>query len=273
MAKKTSKQKGNFNKYLYYENSVQTPEEHVHIFERMFHELRGKSAISLREDFCGTFLISCEWVKSNVNRVAVGVDLDPEPLAYGKKKGFLTLKPTEKKRVKLLLDDVCKTTTQKFDIIGAGNFSFYIFKQREALRRYFKAALSSLNSSGIHVLEMAGGPGFITKGKEQKTYTVDEIGRYTYYWDQKSFDPVNRYGNYAIHFKSPDGTLHKDCFTYDWRVWTIPEVKELMLEAGFSRVAVYWEGMGKNGEGSGEYLRTESGDNAFSWIAFVVGIK
>ena len=99
------------------------------------------------------------------------------------------------------------------------------------------------------------------------------IGRYTYYWHQKSFDPINHHGHYAIHFRSPDGVLHKDAFTYDWRVWTIPEVKELMLEAGFKRVAVYWESSDKNGDGTGEYLRTESGDNAYSWIALVVGIK
>ena len=74
-----------FDRYRYYENSVQTPREHVDIFSRMFRELRSRDAMSLKEDFCGTFLISCEWVSSHPNRTAIGVDLDPEPIAYGKK--------------------------------------------------------------------------------------------------------------------------------------------------------------------------------------------
>ncbi len=262
-----------FNKYLYYENSVQTPEEHVNIFDRMFQELRGKLALSLREDFCGTYLISGEWVKSHPKRTSLGLDLDPEPLEYGRTHGFKKLAPSEQKRITILPQDVTIPTKRKFDVIGAGNFSFYIFKEREILKKYFKSALQSLNSDGIFVLEMAGGPGFIASGKEQKTYTVKGLGRYTYFWDQKSFDPINHHGNYAIHFRDADGVLHKNVFTYDWRVWSIPELKELMLECGFKKTVAYWEGTNRQGEGSGEYLRMEEGDNAFSWIAFVVGIK
>jgi len=38
----------------------------------------------LREDFCGTGLFSCAWVKSAADREAVGVDLDPEVLAWSR---------------------------------------------------------------------------------------------------------------------------------------------------------------------------------------------
>jgi SAM-dependent methyltransferase len=262
-----------FDKYLYYENSVQTPEEHVHIFERMFQEQRKRTALSLREDFCGTFLISCEWVKSHPKRTSIGVDLDPETLQYGRAHGYKKISKTEQKRIRLIEQDVCTPTKQKVDVIGAGNFSFYIFKERAQLKKYFKAAFQSLNSEGIFVLEMAGGPGFIKIGREQKTYTVKELGRYTYYWHQKSFDPLTHYGMYAIHFKTPDGVLHKDAFTYDWRVWTIPEMKDLMKEVGFKDAVVYWEASDRDGDGTGEYLSAQTGDNAYSWIAFVVGVK
>lgn len=262
-----------FEKYLYYENSVQTPEEHVKIFDQMFLDLRGKIAMSLKEDFCGTFMISCEWVKSHPKRNSVGVDLDPEPLAYGKKNAFRKLTSEEKSRVTLFKQDVCKPLKNKVDVIGAGNFSFYIFKEREQLRNYFKAALKSLNRDGIFVLEMAGGPGFIIKGREQHTYRVPEIGKYTYYWDQVSYDPVKHHGLYAIHFKDSKGEFHKNVFTYDWRVWTIPEVREIMIEAGFKDTAVYWEPVGRHKEGTGSFVRMESGDNAYAWIAFVVGIR
>jgi hypothetical protein len=262
-----------FDKYTYYENSVQTPEEHVHIFERMFYELRGRQALALREDFCGTFMISCEWVKSHSKRTSMGLDLDPEPLAYGKKNSFSKLKPDEKKRVNVVRQDVCIPTKQKFDIIGAGNFSFFVFKERAQMKKYFQAALKSLNKDGLFVLEMAGGPGFIQKGREQKTYTVKGLGKYTYYWDQKRYDPVTHHGLYAIHFKDSKGVMHKDAFVYDWRVWSATELKELMLECGFKWATVYWESMNKGGDGTGEYVQVDKADNAFSWIAFVVGMR
>jgi hypothetical protein len=270
----SKKNKITFNKYLYYENSVQTPDEHVKIYGNMFREVRKREPMSLREDFCGTFLISCEWVRSHKKRTAVGMDLDPEPVEYGKKNGFKTLNSEQKKRVKIILQDVCHTTKEKFDIIGAGNFSFNIFKTRAQLKKYFVAARNSLNKDGIFNLELAGGPGFIAKEKEQKSYRVKEIGgKYTYYWDQQSFDPITNHGMYAIHFKTPQGVMHKNVFVYDWRVWSITELRELMLECGFSDTVVYWEASDKNGDGTGEYVLTKNGDNAFSWIAFVVGIK
>lgn len=262
-----------FDKYAYYQVAVQSPEDHVHIFERMFHELRGRPALSLREDFCGTFLISCEWVKSNPARTAVGVDLDPEPLTYGRQHHFKKLKPSERKRIKLLQQNVMTVSRKKVDLIGAGNFSFFVFKDRATLIRYFKAAYESLNAEGIFAIELAGGPGFIETTREQRTYRHPRLGKYTYYWDQKSFDPVTSHGMYSIHFKTKDGKMHRDCFTYDWRVWTIPELREAMLEAGFKTAHVYWEGTDNRGEGTGEFLRSETGDNDYSYIAFVVGTK
>ena len=263
-----------FNKYLYYENSVQTPEEHVRIFDRMFHEIRGRIPMNLKEDFCGTFMISCEWVRSHPKRMSLGVDLDPEPIAYGRKNAYLRLTPAEKKRVKILKEDVCTPIkSAKADVIGAGNFSFNIFKTKEQMVRYFKAAHQTLGKDGIFVLEMAGGPGFIAKGKEQKTYTVKSIGKYMYYWDQKSFDPITHEGTYAIHFREPNGNLKRDVFVYDWRIWTIPELRDMMKDAGFQDTKVYWEAADKKGDGTGDYVQTAKGDNAFAWIAFVVGLK
>ena len=262
-----------FDLYRYYENSVQTPTEHIDIFSRMFREIRGKDAMTLKEDFCGTFLISCEWAKSHPERTAIGIDLDPDPIQYGKRNGFKELNAKQKKRVTIMQKNVMDILPKKSQVIGAGNFSFFIFKTRAELKKYFVAALKNLSKDGIFVLEMAGGPGFIKSGREQRTYKLKGIGKYTYYWDQKSYDPVTAYGMYAIHFREPNGNMRKDCFTYDWRVWTIPELKEIMLECGFSDVAAYWESVGPDGKGSGEYVRTETADNAYSWIAFVVGIK
>lgn len=274
MARKVKTTKTKINRYDYYEASVQTPEEHVKIYDQMYRYARKKEARVLREDFCGTFLISCEWVKSHPNRKAIGLDLDPEPILYGKKNNLSRLSLLQKKRVRVLQQNVLKPTTAQPDIIGVGNFSFNIFKTKPELLAYFKAALKSLHPEGLLALELAGGPGFIKTGREQRTYKTKKLGRFTYYWDQKKYDPIQAHGLYAIHFKTEQGGWYKDAFVYDWRVWTIPELKEIMLEAGFKKVQVYWEEAdATTGEGNGSWVPMESGDNAFSWIAFVVGLK
>ena len=63
----------------------------------------------------------------------------------------------------------------------------------------------------------------------------------------------------------------KKAFTYDWRLWTLPEIRELLIDCGFSQTTVYWEGTDpETGEGNGEYSATESGDDDPSWIAYIV---
>ncbi len=265
--------KKDFDKYGHYENSVQSPEENVAIYDRMFRELRGRPALSLREDFCGTYLISQHWVKSHPERTAVGLDLDPEPLAYAKKNHIPKLSAAVKRRLTVRQQDVLHPSRDHFDVIAAGNFSFNVFKDRKTLKKYFDSAKKSLNAQGIFALELAGGPSFIETAREQRTYRVKGLGKFTYYWDQKKFDPINHHGVYAIHFKTETYGMLRDQFVYDWRVWTIPELRDAMRDVGFSDVVVYWEANDSDGEGTGEYLRAESGDNAHSWIAFVVGIR
>ena len=66
------------------------------------------------------------------------------------------------------------------------------------------------------------------------------------------------------------------CFVFAsgaWRLWSIPEVRELMLEAGFSKADVYWEGPGKDGDGDGIYKKREKVENDDVWIAYIVGVK
>ena len=258
------------DKYSLYEQSTQSPSVHIPFFSTLYEQIQGKPAYHLREDFCGTFLLCCEWVKENPQNTAVGLDLDPEPLRYGKKNHFARLNPSQKKRVTVLQKDVLIPTSPLIDLVIACNFSFYIFKTRELLSRYFQSVRRSLNSKGIVVLEMAGGPGMTKTFKERKT--VKGKQKFVYTWDQKSFDPISHDARYAIHFKLPSGQVIKNAFEYDWRLWTIPEVRELLAEAGFSKSLVFWEASHK-GEGTGEYVPVDVADNDYAWIAYVVGVK
>jgi len=156
-------------KYLLYEHSVQTPVLHCKMFSSMFEEIRGKPPLHLREDFCGTFLLSSTWVQQKNERTAFGLDIDPEPLAYGKKRNSSQLSAQQRKRLIILQRDVLKPTSFPIDLVVACNFSFNTFKTRPLLGHYFRSVLQSLPSHGLFLLEMAGGPGMITESKEQKT--------------------------------------------------------------------------------------------------------
>ncbi len=62
-------------------------------------------------------------------------------------------------------------------------------------------------------------------------------------------------------------------FTYDWRMWSIPEIRDIMHEVGFRKTHVYWEGTAKDGSGDGNFTRVDHGEACQSWIAYVVGEK
>jgi hypothetical protein len=92
-------------------------------------------------------------------------------------------------------------------------------------------------------------------------------------WHQERFDPITADALFHIHFRFPDGSALEQAFTYDWRLWTLPELRELLVEAGFSEVHVYWETDDKEGNPSGNYRRSTSGKPDPAWLCYVVGVK
>ncbi len=235
-----------------------------------FHKkFTGVVPTSMREDFCGTGRIACEWGKKSPKHRAVGLDLDPEPLRYAREVNREALTSKTQSRVRFLKQNVCKPTREKFDIIGAHNFSFYIFHERTELLSYARAALKSLKSKGTFFLEMAGGEGFVTPGSSKEKSRIPGVGKIEYIWEQHPFDPVTKVGDYAIHFKLPSGQWMNDAFTYHWRLWEIREVREILLEAGFRDTAVLWP----KDESMTHYVSVENADACDVWLAYVVGIR
>lgn len=261
-----------FDKYAFYEQSVQSPLEDGDLFANMYKQARGREALKLREDFCGTFQFASQWVQRSPKHTAEALDLDPEPLAYGKRNHLKKLTASQKQRLSVQRRNVISVSRAKADLIVANNFSFYVFRERQQLVDYFSACRKSLGPRGMAIVEMVGGPGFVERNKEQRT--IKEMGRprFKYIWDQRSFNPITREGNYSIHFKLPNGRQHKHAFTYHWRIWTIPEVREAMRDAGFSKTTVFWE-TSYRGEATGEYLMTEKGHNDWTWLAYVGALK
>jgi len=64
----------------------------------------------------------------------------------------------------------------------------------------------------------------------------------------------------------------KKAFTYDWRLWTLPELQELMQEAGFHDVSVYLEGWDDDAdEADGIFRKRKQAENIPGWVGYVVG--
>ena len=112
------------DKYKCYLKSVQSPEHEVEFFDQAFKDEFRRKPTTLREDFCGTFSVCCEWVKLGKQRTAIGVDLDPEPLAWGEKHILSKLEPSQASRVRILEKDVREKTRPGVDVLAAQNFSF-----------------------------------------------------------------------------------------------------------------------------------------------------
>lgn len=258
------------DRYALYLASVQAPDNEVSVFKRVYKREYSRLPRVLREDFCGTFAICCEWVKGNKDRRAVAVDIDPEPLNWGREHNLAKLKPAAQKRVQILQDDVRKVQGPKADVLAAQNFSFWYFKTRAEVVAYFKTARANLAGQGVMMLDMMGGPETITEDHTD----ITEYDDFDYVWEQERFDPITHDCRYHIHFHFKDGSKLKRAFTYEWRFWTIPEVREMLAEAGFRRSDVYWEGTDKKtGEGNDKYSIRQSAPNDDAWIAYIVAVK
>ena len=257
------------DKYDLYQQAVQEPHSQCRFFDRVFRKEYGVPPVVLREDFCGTAAVCCEWVGTRPERLAYGYDLDPEPLAWGRERNLGPLPPEAQQRVKLREQDVRKVLGPKADVISAENFSYFTFTTRDALRGYFRAARRNLGPRGLFVLDIMGGPQVMDEDYEEHR----PVNGATYIWEHHRFDPINHACTYFIHFKFRDGSMLKRAFRYDWRLWTIPEVRELLLEAGFDRVDVYWEGADDDGDGNGIFRRQEHAASDTAFIAYVVGVK
>jgi SAM-dependent methyltransferase len=251
-----------------YEQAVQAVDVEVEFLQETFRALKGREAISFREDFCGTASACCEWVRSAANRHAVGVDIDPSVLEWGRKNRVARLPERDRARVKLLNSDVMTVETEPVDLVAALNFSYWIFTTREKMRQYFSRAYDALKPDGVLFLDAFGGSEAYDIQKEKTKHEG-----FTYIWEHAKFEPVTGRLVCHIHFKFPDGSKIKKAFTYDWRLWTLPELRELLQEAGFSKINAYWEGEDEDGEGDGEYKLHPTGEPDPAWVAYLVAEK
>ncbi|MEO8903968.1 MAG: class I SAM-dependent methyltransferase [Polyangiaceae bacterium] len=268
--KKPARRKSKFtaktaDKHDLYQRSVQDPETEVFFINRFFKAIRKRAPLTLREDFCGTALLCGHWVQSLKGRSALGIDIDPKVLAWGVEHNIEPL-GEDAARVKLLKQDVRAASPGKHDVVCAFNFSYWIFKTREAMVAYFKHVKKGLGKEGAFMLDAYGG----WESHEPMLEPRAIKGGFTYVWDQDKFNPITHEILNYIHFEFTDGTKLDKAFTYDWRYWSIPELTELLKEAGYSDVGVYWDS--SKDDNVDDYKRTTRAQNQPGWLAYIVAL-
>ena len=257
-----------------YELSVQNAESEIDFVDKTYKKITGRKATILREDFCGTANVCCEWVDRRKNNLAIGVDLDTEVLEWSKKHKVGKLPKKQRERISLIEANVLDVKTQPVDIVSAMNFSYWLLKDPLLLKSYFKSVYRSLADEGIFFLDAYGGYDAFREIEEDRDVEADEYN-FIYTWEQENFDPITNELQCSIHFTFEDGSSLQRAFYYEWRLWTLPEIKQLLTEAGFRKVTFYWQEFDEDGEEDGDFQPVNAGevDADAGWICYITAEK
>ena len=264
---KGSTQAQQADRHALYEQAVQCVEAEIDFVDLTFRTLRGRTARSLREDFCATGHTACEWVRRRKSNVAHAIDIDPEVLDWARTRNTQRLSRAQNRRLQLLNEDVLAVQMPEVDMILAMNFSYWVMKDRPTMSYYFRRAYAGLADDGVLFLDAYGGYEAFREMEEETEYDG-----FSYVWDQHAYNPINGHGTCKIHFKFPDGSALRDAFVYEWRIWTVPELMEMLTENGF-RATVYWEGDTEDGEGNGIFTSATVAQADAGWICYIVAEK
>ncbi len=276
---KTGKKTAAIDRHVLYEASVQSTDFELDLVSRIFKAKRGRLPLFLREDFCGTAALAVDWIQRAPGNLAIGVDLHRATLDWGIKNHLPRL-GNEVHRLRLICDDVLHVSEPKVEAIVAFNYSYQVFKTRERLRTYFENAYRTLTEDGIFVVDIFGGTEAVTELVEEREIPASvrldgtTVPAFTYIWEQARFNPVDHSLLCKIHFRPKNGPEIRNAFRYDWRLWMLPELQELMHEVGFRSVEVYVDGWDdRKNEADNVYRRRTYFENIAGWLGYVIGIK
>jgi SAM-dependent methyltransferase len=268
-----------------YRWAVQDPETHATVLGIMYEQCRGgRKASVLREDFAGTSAESVAWVALDGDRRAIAVDLDARTLAWARDRAARLLSERAG-QVEFVEGDVLEVAPPRVapaDIVSVLNFSMCYFHRREALLTYLRHARESLAPGGLLVCNLFGGADAIRRRVDRRKVTPaprlsseKAIAPFEYEWEHRSYDAVSGRLDCRIHFSVSDeaGAIRelRDAFTYDFRLWGIPEFKEAVREAGFADVQVWRHTYDASRGAAGVFLGSvDSIGNEAAWTAYIV---
>ncbi len=229
--------------------------------------VHGGTPRTLRDDFAGPGAIARAWAAQSKTHRGIAVDLDAEPLRKAKAAA----------RVKCVIEDV-RCVKDKADVICALNFGVCELHQRRDLQKYLTQARRTLHRGGILVCDLYGGSDALIRSTTRKTVRVDGKSSVRYSWVQEGGNAVSGRVSNRIHFRVLQGPRvidMRDAFTYDWRLWSIPELRDAMREAGFATTEVHDRmGGARDGEGRLHVRPLMEGEPLDDpWVVYVVARK
>ena len=252
------------DRFALYQEAVNAPVDNIEFIERVYNEMRGVKPKVLKEDFCGTALLATEWAKRGPQRRSIGVDLDAEALAWARRHNLGPAGPTIASRIELIHADVLAPDERRADVVCALNFSYFLLPSRQQLLAYFRNVRRSLRPRGLFVLDCIGGTEAVADYHERREYDG-----FSYLWDHSEFNPLDHTARCSISFAFPDGSRIEPAFAYRWRVWTVPELRDLLEEAGFAAPRVFWEYTDEE-DGTTEYREIAHEQNQEIWLTYLV---
>lgn len=267
------------DRHAFYEAAVQGVEWDLDFLVRAFRTRNDREPRTFREDFCSTAALAVAWCQRHDANRAWAVDLDPEPLAWARAHRLPWVRDVAK-HVTLVRADVRKPQKPLVDIACALNFSWWVFHARADLLAYLRAARAGLKPGGVLVLNAFGGTKaertLVERTRKRATNTPDGrmLPPFTYVWEQKSFNAIDRRLLAYIHFEPKDQPRMPRAFVYDWRMWTLRELDEAVREAGFSGFEVYSEGWdAESRTHTGTLHRRTKLDNEDCWIGYCAAYR
>ena len=249
-----------------YELSVQDPQFEVELAARKYRQRNGRPARVLREDFCGSAAVACQWVSDHEDNRAIGLDLDQPTLDWATQHNVARL-GSAAERVDLRCQDVRNATRPYADIAQGLNFSSYLMYPRSTLLSYLESVRHSLSPGGIIMLDGYGGWESGQKARDRRIVDSPD-GTFGYIWEQGSFNPIDNLAHCHIHFVFKNQKRWKRAFSYHWRVYTPAELTDALEETGFRNVEVLWD-VDDDPESSDFRPMTEV-KNCPGWLFYIV---
>jgi hypothetical protein len=284
------------DKFELYRLAVQHPQAEVAFLLKAYaHYVRRRRAAPrptrLREDFAGTAAIAACWVALDADHRALAVELHGPTLRRARAYTAAVLGPHGYTANLHLVQADARTfrppAAPRVDLTVALNFSTFIYHTATDLRAYLVGARAGLRPGGLLVLDAYGGPGAMRPGTQRRRIdparasdlTAADPGApvaapFDYIWEQRSYDSVTAHVDCRIHFRCASGRWTRNAFRYSWRLWTLPELTELMLQAGFTRAEVWcdtYDARLRRGDGNYRVVRHMPAREDF--VAYVVGLR
>lgn len=216
------------DRFDFYERAAQDPDRQARFLRALCADPRAPGALG--EDFSAAGAISRAWIDLHPDNRAVCVDHDPAPLER------LRRRASDPARLLIRRADV-RAVRDKVNVLAVLNFSICEFHHRDDLVDYLRHARRRLGPADPLVIDIYAGTDALVTGESD----VELRDGVRYVWEQRAANPLTGRVVNAMHFFPQDDPPLQDAFVYDWRLWSVPELRDALLEAGFHALDIYTE--------------------------------